>query len=133
MSIVQHYGTLPETSLHLLFCCNFSILVWQDLYTWLGHAHNIDVDCLRHFSSHLWLVSDIRSLRSQWIALWLVVCLIWLHRNEMVFKKQPLDLGRVMKFTRIRSWSRLTHNGYKFILYVQWLEILQNVSKDIVT
>lgn len=79
-------------------------------------SNNIGALYLQHKCLFVWKKSKKKGL-----VLWQsVLGSIWLERNTICFNNDKLDLGRIIKLIKRRSWSWLGANKEWNISYVVW-------------
>lgn len=97
-----------KTLEHSLFTCKFVIDVWNACYRWLGIC-----SAIRHFLTHE--CSRLGTRKNKiWKLVWeAAVWVIWCHRNNIIFRKQHLDLD-YFELIKFKSWLWLESFVKKF-------------------
>ncbi|XP_057444639.1 uncharacterized protein LOC130736881 [Lotus japonicus] len=98
-----------ETSFHLLFSCAFSQQVWQRCFSWLGMVAFSSTSPRDHLLAfrlgHNSL--QLRVARAIWMS---IVWSLWLARNELIFRDDPVDVGTIIELVQCRSWHWIKVN-----------------------
>ncbi|XP_057453126.1 uncharacterized protein LOC130744988 [Lotus japonicus] len=95
-------GRVEESCSHLLFTCPAALLIWYDVYAWLG----VSTAQIPVGEVHLLQFASIGSNKSQKlgeVAIWLtVVWSLWCVRNRIVFSG--------VSYLKTKFWSRFSLN-----------------------
>ncbi|XP_057419967.1 uncharacterized protein LOC130714100 [Lotus japonicus] len=117
-------GRVEESCSHLLFTCPAALLIWYDVYAWLG----VSTAQIPVGEVHLLQFASIGSNKSQKlgeVAIWLtVVWSLWCVRNRIVFSGGELLKDQILEQVQLKSWQWLTARRVEFSY--SWFEWKSN-------
>lgn len=111
-----------EDTNHLFFSCDFSYHVWMTINRWTGAMGLMQNSGYNHFLQFADVLKGKKHRRGRHIIWMAVVWVLWLTRNDVIFKQQQVDLIDVVAKIKIFSWNWFVnrkgrHSG---ILYSEW-------------
>lgn len=104
-----------ESTLHLFFNCKYAYLIWGKVYSWLGFQAALPSEAKLHFINYHILVRGKKLKRVETVVSFTTVWSISLHRNNIIFKQEHVNIHCVVYLIKVRSWRLTLHS------YVTWL------------
>ncbi|XP_057418273.1 uncharacterized protein LOC130712458 [Lotus japonicus] len=103
-----------ESTNHLFFSCNLALQVWSYCNLWLGITTAMPRDARPHLLQHeLPFLSSRQNdgLRAIWMT---AVWSLWTARNNLIFREEQFDAGKIFGLIQVRSWKWLSTIGRGF-------------------
>jgi hypothetical protein len=98
-------GDCLETATHIFLYCKVIILVWGQIFVWLGFHFELPHNIL----SLLILVATSvgeKHVRHGLVMIWTaVIWIIWRHRNRIIFENGVVDGASMVEDVKLVSWK----------------------------
>lgn len=111
-----------ESVVHLFFNCAFSYNVWMAVNFWTGAVGPLQNDGVNHFLQFAGWVRGKRNRKWRHVIWMAAVWVLWITRNNIIFKDGTANLIDVVADIKILSWKWFTNrNGSNSgTLYSDW-------------
>jgi hypothetical protein len=110
-----------ESVSHILFNCNFSWRIWNEVLWWLGLSGVFHHETSKHFVQ-FGIQGCSKSLNASLKVIWAAtISCLWEHRNAIVFRSEPFNQDNLVDSIMLKSWNwiRIKGKGFHYSFF-EW-------------